>query len=885
MPRLLKKIPMSIRVFLSLLLLILIFSVGYLIIHMSSEVFLQYYYMGIVIGKLGLGVILSCFIIWTVIVGTRDIKEKLTEELNADLEKSINIEKQNNKRVVADLKEVHGAEVEFFNRTRNLFNSTPMIIEVWGEHMMCMDVNEYALKMYNLEKVQDYNESVYRAMPLTQPSGESSVSLWMRNLNLISDNNYAEFEFVRRKKNGENIYTVVFGVKMELNDMSVVVTYSQDVTQLRRSQAMAKEAVARTLLMFDATPVIIELWDRDLALADVNPYAMALFGAADKMEYSWKCMGYMPEVQPTGSNSAAFFKEQLSLVFVEGYTSFEMVRLNTEGELVYTEVVGIRMSFEDRDVVVTYSSDVSQAKQMQEEREKAIIAEENSKAKSRFLARMSHEIRTPIAAVLGVAEIQMQNSSLSLEVEEAFVAILRSGQTLLALVNDILDLSKIEAGKMELICKPYDVAQMVSAVSQINLVHVHDKAINFIVDIDENVPASLEGDELRIRQVLNNLVSNALKYTDKGTVHLSMYASIGDVGERVNLIVYIKDTGRGMSPKQKSILFDEYTRFHEREISYMEGTGLGMPITLSLLDLMKATIEVESAVDSGTGISIILPQKAVGGAILGRETVESLKNFEMDSMMPSREMSVKPEPMPYGNVLVVDDVDTNLYVAKGLLGRYKLNVETVNSGLIAIEKIKQGEMYDIIFMDQMMPEMDGIEVTQTLRGMGYENPIVALTANALMGQAEAFIKNGFDGFLSKPIQTLHLNAVLNKFVRDRHPEASATAELEVETVPEEDFDNYLLIPEIAEKIREDFMATQANVLGDIVIAMNEDDMRTAHRIAHSLKGFAGLLGDDALTSAAVKLERVFKAGDIPEAEDLVTLDNEIKRVIDSFQTS
>jgi len=395
------------------------------------------------------------------------------------------------------------------------------------------------------------------------------------------------------------------------------------------------------------------------------------------------------------------------------------------------------------------------------------LAEQESMAKSRFLARMSHEIRTPISAVLGISEIQLRDTKLPLPVMEAFSKIHDSADSLLGIINDILDISKIEANKMELITNSYDTSSLITGTVHLHMISVSSKPINFEINIDENMPMRLIGDELRIKQVINNLLSNACKYTDKGSVKLNVYHEHIRPAE-VMLIVELSDTGRGMSQSQVESLTDEYSRFHEQNDRYTTGTGLGMSIAYSFVNIMGGSITVHSEVDVGTTFHVTIPQRIADSRPMGKNVSESLRNFDFGALANKRQTDFVPESMPYGSVLVVDDVEINLYVAQGIMEVYDLQVEIVSGGQHAIDRIKDGKTYDIIFMDHMMPEMDGIQAVHEIRKLGYTGCIVALTANAMIGQAEEFMKNGLDSFLSKPIQTIQLDAILKKFIRDKH---------------------------------------------------------------------------------------------------------------------
>ena len=395
-----------------------------------------------------------------------------------------------------------------------------------------------------------------------------------------------------------------------------------------------------------------------------------------------------------------------------------------------------------------------------------------NQTKSLFLAHMSHEIRTPMNSILGITEILMQQKALPVKIEEGLGKIYNSCNLLLGIINDILDFSKIEAGKLEVIPAQYKVANMINDSLQLNMMRVESKPIELELHIEENIPEKLIGDELRIKQILNNLLSNAFKYTDAGKVTVSVKSEAASdhlSGEQVTLVLGVRDTGYGMSEDQLARLFEEYTRFRNKASKTIEGTGLGLSIVKRLISIMDGEIAVESGLDVGSYFVVRLPQGKVNSEVIGREVAENLRQFGMNSTTRRKRNLIARDPMPYGSVLVVDDVESNIYVAVGLLKLYRLQIDTAMSGQEAIDKVKNGKVYDIMFVDHMMPKMDGMETTKHLRDMGYTAPIIALTANAAVGQAEIFLQNGFDEFISKPIDTRQLDAVLNKLIRDKQP--------------------------------------------------------------------------------------------------------------------
>jgi len=395
-----------------------------------------------------------------------------------------------------------------------------------------------------------------------------------------------------------------------------------------------------------------------------------------------------------------------------------------------------------------------------------------NKAKSTFLSTMSHEIRTPMNAIIGITEIQLRHDDLSPNVMEAFEKIYSSSDMLMSIINDILDLSKIESGKLELLEKNYEFASMISDTAQLNIMRIGSKPIEFELNVDENVPVTLLGDELRVKQILNNILSNAFKYTACGKVAMSVSPDNSNKDDsKISLIFKVSDTGQGMTEEQVEKLFDEYSRFNQEANRETEGTGLGMSITRNLINMMGGRINVESEAGKGSVFTIHLLQGKVDSLVIGIEMADNLRKFRMHNRAYLKNIQISIEPMPYGKILIVDDVDTNIYVAKGLMLPFALKeIDSASRGQDAIRKVEEGKVYDVIFMDHMMPGMDGTETVKHIRDAGYREPIVALTANAVGGQAEIFLQNGFNDFIAKPIDMRQLNVIMNTYVRDKQPQ-------------------------------------------------------------------------------------------------------------------
>ncbi|MCL1993443.1 MAG: ATP-binding protein [Spirochaetes bacterium] len=491
-----------------------------------------------------------------------------------------------------------------------------------------------------------------------------------------------------------------------------------------------------------------------------------------------------------------------------------------------------------------------------------LVAEEANRSKSNFLAMMSHEIRTPLNTIVGIAQIYLQKNDLPAEYALALDKIYKSSDSLLRIINDILDMSKIEMGKLELVPVEYDAANMINDTVRLNIVRIGSKPIEFFLDVREDLPAKLCGDDLRVKQILNNLLSNAIKYTDSGHVKLSVCHSRQDCD--ILLHFTVSDTGQGMKDQDKANLFSAYSRFNAAANRSTEGTGLGMNITQNLVGMMDGSIEVESEYGKGSVFSVTLKQKAVKdssdvghgighgtGRSIGRETAEALNTFTFIGDSQEAKLQIARSLMPYGKVLVVDDTETNLYVAEGLLALYKLHIETATSGYEALEKVNGGKSYNIIFMDHMMPHMDGIEAVQKLRGLGYAGPVVALTANALAGNSEMFKRAGFDDFIPKPIDISALDTVLNKFIRDRHPEQSAG--------PEAFFPSGI---DLSPKMLEVFKRDAEKTIATLRKTLADGDVKLFTISAHAIKSALKNIGEGEKSRAAYALEEAGVKGDL-----------------------
>lgn len=388
-------------------------------------------------------------------------------------------------------------------------------------------------------------------------------------------------------------------------------------------------------------------------------------------------------------------------------------------------------------------------------------ARAGSEAKSNFLANMSHEIRTPINAILGMNEMILRESkndavlSYAKDIESA-------SKSLLALINDILDFSKIEAGNMEIVPVEYDLSSMLNDVINMMRLKAEQKGLDFEVDIDEELPERLLGDELRIRQVVLNILNNAVKYTDKGVISFSVRGSFSS-DHSVGLIFKVSDTGRGIKKEDQDKLFASFKRLDMQKNKTVEGTGLGLAITNNLLSLMDGTIQVSSEYGKGSTFTAMIPQTAIDLKPIGyireryKESIENRPQYHEKFIAPR------------AHILIVDDTEMNLTVIKSLLKQTRIQIDTALSGQECLE-LAAVNAYDIIFLDYRMPEMDGVTTLKIMHSMSehpnMNTPIILLTANALSGAREQFMAEGFDDYMTKPVDGSKLEEMLVKYLPD-----------------------------------------------------------------------------------------------------------------------
>ena len=522
------------------------------------------------------------------------------------------------------------------------------------------------------------------------------------------------------------------------------------------------------------------------------------------------------------------------------------------------------------------------AKESDELRMAKLVAENASRQKSTFLANMSHEIRTPINAIMGMNEMvlrECENDNIRIYSEN----IQSASRLLLSLVNDVLDFSKIESGKMEIVCDNYYLDVMIHDVVNLIRGKAEQKNLEFYVEVQKEIPNQLFGDELRNRQIIGNLLNNAVKYTQEGSVSLKITydTSEPEDGEqnRIELLIQVSDTGIGIRQEDMGKLFGNFERLDLEKNRNIEGTGLGLAITKKLAEAMGGSVEVTSEYGRGSTFSVRLPQKVVDSTPIGE--------FEMGAVAETDTQGVYMEKFhaPEARILVVDDNNMNLMVVKGLLKKTKVQIVTCNNGRECLERM-QKEHFHIILLDHMMPGMDGMEVikrTRTLENnMCTSTPIIALTANALKGMKEMYLEAGFTDYLSKPVDGEKLEQMVRKYLPEElvhTPEeevqacsGTSTSNPIVETATEENDtplidQNTAMVycgndEELYREILDCYCLEKEENQEKMKKCLEDNNLADYRILIHALKSTSLNIGCKSLYNMALELEKACKNNDL-----------------------
>jgi len=654
---------------------------------------------------------------------------------------------------------------------------------------------------------------------------------------------------------------------------------SRDKDILLVTMEKEKEMDRRAQIILDAMPLCCILWDKNLNVLFCNEETVRLFKLSSKNEFTSSFFDFSPEYQPDGKNSKEAASEQLMAAFEEGYGRFEWQHQMLDGEILPCEVTLVRVKHMDKHVLVAYTRNLKELKTTLNEMHKVEqdlrlahkAAETANKAKSAFLANMSHEIRTPMNSIVGFSELAL-DEYISASTRNYLTHIQESAKDLLQIINDILDISKIEYGKMETELIPFELSDVLSRCQTAVMSKAKEKGITVLFDAEPSFDKMLLGDPTRLRQVLLNFLSNAIKFTtNQGTIKVSV-AIVKAEEKTVKVRFDVEDRGIGMTPEQIALIYEPFMQADSGTTRKYGGTGLGLTIAKNMIELMGGELTVESTPNVGSRFSFSMTFKT------------------MD--IPVAESSSKPimpdieKPVFEGEILVCEDNTLNQQVIHEHLTRVGLRTVIAFNGQEAVDIVcrrlekdknpseltfeKDKKPFDLIFMDIHMPEMDGLEAASKITALGLETPIIAMTANIMTSDRELYQSIGMQDCIGKPFTSQELWHCLLKYLSPINKETVSKNSL-----TEAD-------AQLQKMLQAHFLRQYGTMFAEIVNAIDTGDMKLAHRLVHTLKGNAAQLGKTRLQEIAKDVEMVLKAGQKPTEKQLNMLDTELNAALKGF---
>jgi PAS domain S-box-containing protein len=552
----------------------------------------------------------------------------------------------------------------------------------------------------------------------------------------------------------------------------ILVLFNRAFNEGKRLEEIVAEKTSFISTVLDTTPDLIFRVDLNSYFTEFNAGMEKHFNIRkqDILGKDTTALGVHPDL-------ASQYMVMDKKVFEEKQTiAFEEIIPSFDGKMPLFETIKTPVIKDGKVTgLVGMARDITMRKNAEEEVRKASEEARNaSEAKSQFIANMNHEMRTPMNAIAGLTGLMLDDKDIPVKIKETLKKINTAGNTLMHLINDVLDIANIETGGMNLTPVKYDVANLLNDIITLSVIRIENKPVTFRLDINDDLPSVLFGDDLRVKQILNNLLTNAFKYTKEGTVILG--AACRREGDNVWASFYISDTGIGIREENVAKLFADYNQVDAKASREIDGIGLGLNITKKIVELMDGEISVESEFGKGSTFRVCIRQGFVSDKPIGAETAENLRAFHYSEKTKKAHEKLTRPDLSYARALVVDDFAVNLDVAAGMLRKYKMQVDCVTNGQDAVDRISAGEpVYDAIFMDHMMPGMDGMETAKAIRALGTKYaekiPVIALTANAVAGNEQMFLDNGFNAFLSKPFNAMTLDAVVQRWVRNVEKDA------------------------------------------------------------------------------------------------------------------
>ncbi len=625
---------------------------------------------------------------------------------------------------------------EAYEYTKVMLDASPFGTMIWDKNLNLMDCNKAVARTFGVSDRDEFQKVFPTLFPEFQPDGTPSLQKMAEHIAIAINEGSTKSFWLGLTPDGKEVPTEITAVSAKHNGEDMVVSFVHDLREVEENLRKVRAAEKRTEAILNGIPLGINILNLQLQIIDCNDEAVRMSGFKNKEDYLEKVMSYFPEIQPNGEPSEQFIVNKFSGLRDGGVNNFEMMALSADNQEIPIYVNIEFAHIEGEELYICYVRDLRESKKMLKEIELSKdAAEKSAMAKSEFLANMSHEIRTPMNGILGLLHI-LSSTKLDDMQKNYMQKALFSTNELLRIINDILDFSKIEAGKLEMETTLFTVHDVCAELESLFGHAITDKGLTSHMDMGDFSTTALLGDPLRLKQVLLNLVSNAIKFTGKGSIGLIVQSSKHE-NNKLHCLFEVVDTGIGLSEEQISGLFSAFSQADTSVTRKYGGTGLGLAISKRIVDMMHGEIWVKSTPGKGSSFFFTAIFHIAGE----------------DVNMVTKTNNAERNPQSYsGHLLLVEDNQINQIIAEELLQSVGYTVDVANNGQEALDMLEKTP-YDLVLMDIQMPIMDGLTASAKIREIPKfaKLPVIAMSAHAMTGDKEKSLKHGMNDHITKPI--------------------------------------------------------------------------------------------------------------------------------------